>query len=405
MAIIAGNLCPAVCSLLTTISSAHGAAGVISTEEICDYLAAQQRALKESTVHFDVAHYFGRGSRVPPKGGPRPEHLVYSAICSTILHGDNYRLQKTYTATNANLRALLGADEIMTWDGAEARSVKRYPDESSAELFQIDAKPPKTHYMELYLTWQGWWVLQFPERLSYADLLHSDGVVGPELLPDERTRWRCPFQDVPITEMEIVIVAKRVKGEIELSEVELRFYKDPTKGKDDENLRVSHRVTFGTTRKDSGQLLPSTATLIQSHRRENPADEFWMVTEVALRSVERSKSITDQTFREPIGPVATVVDSRLRIAYRIGEKALNLDGRLLETHEPVHGDVGANLEWWVAHGKLAPLRDPETGRFVTEQGDPEGMQRKRGSSLWRPGVIIASVVIAFIILRSRRSSG
>lgn len=370
---------------------------VVSTQHLVESLLDQQEALDGLTLHFVERHWYGSGDRNAPNGGPLPEHRVYVAECKYVCMGRKYRLERTYTEVHDNLSSRQDDREIMIWNGAEARTIQEYRPEGDRSV-QIDLAPPFYHRMQPHLSWLGSWVLQARDRLSYQDLLQGEGVQGPELMPDGRTRWRCPFPGLPTTR--VFILAEPVDGNIELSEVEFRSYSESGFGEED--LLVLHRLAFGQVREELGPLA-HTFAFTQSHRRANPEDEFWSMTTIVLKSVEREET-TGAKFGGGLGPGTKVVDNRYRIGYRLGRDTINMDGRLVETHEPLHGEVGHNLEWWVQHGKLGPVLDPNTGAFADLDGEDESSRANR-SRLLSLGMLIGTLLLlSFILLIKKRSA-
>jgi len=90
---------------------------------------------------------------------------------------------------------------------------------------------------------------------------------------------------------------------------------------------------------------------------EDGGEDAWAYDEVRVVNVVKAQPKPD-TFRIAVGDKQTIIDNRYRIAYTQGEEHLNLDGRALLVSEPLNGDVGQKLEWWVAHGELGPVENP-----------------------------------------------
>jgi len=103
--------------------------------------------------------------------------------------------------------------------------------------------------------------------------------------------------------------------------------------------------------------LPRSARILHQHCRKNPVDGFWGASDVQLISTAKVEH-DDAAFLAPLDDNAIVGDSRLNIAYHLGSTHINIDGRLLETQEPLKGDVGAKLSWWIAHGHFIDTTPP-----------------------------------------------
>ena len=374
----------------------------ITTEDLCQALCAQQEALDGLLLRFDVEHFYGAGTAMPPPEGPRSEHFSFLSRNTALVAGAKYRLEKVYVKTTESLQGLVGDYSLYTWDGVVSRSIRRDADERIPESLLLDAAPPRSQYDDLYLSWLGWWVLQSSKRLSYCDLICYKRVTDPELMEDGRTRWVLPLLGGPATY--VLMYGRQGENGVELSEVELRAYTEPhLDHQDDSGLTVSSRIQFDPIDAESECPIATSARMVQSHRRENPSDEFWFLTRISLRSAEQIVT-TPLTFREPVGSGAAVADSRYRISYVIGSTVLNLDGRVIDTHEPLHGEVGHKLEWWVENARFSPLFDPTTKESARESPATERGDREWSGSVRHPVLLVVCIVVAAAILIMGRKS-
>lgn len=387
------------CSFVAAYS--FNTSDLIPTDEFCARLREQNSAVNGVLIQFEVEHYFGKSSNAPPPNGPLPTHFISHTANQAICLDEKFRLERVYLKAVESLIDLIGDNEIVTWNGAEARSVYYDAEEEFRDTLGIDATPPIGHYGEQYLSWLGWWVLQNPVRMSYCDLLCGNEVKGPVLMKDGRTRWIAPFPGSDRTY--VLMYGERGLQGPELAEVELRIYEQPHE--DHENLtglQAIHRIEFDPMDPKFEFPISSSATLSQSHRRSNPDDEFWSETKITLNSCEKI-NITPSTFKEEVGIGAAVSDSRYRIGYVLGDTMINLDGRILDTHEPTKGDVGHNLEWWVEHGTLSTPTDPKVVKTASVTTDIEEENKRSSQGLWPPLLLTLSLgVIAAIVVFGRR---
>ena len=156
-------------------------------------------------------------------------------------------------------------------------------------------------------------------------------------------------------------------------------------------------VRFGPIRPERGEPLASSAIITTHHLEDDPSKQLWGYTEVKLDHVERTP-LTDGAFRVQFDPAATISDARYRIAYTLGESMLNLDGRILSTAEPLHGEVGENLTWWLKNGAF--VSDAED-----QEPDSQAIRADIKPGSWNRGwtMLIITGILVLIIFVAKRS--
>jgi hypothetical protein len=335
----------------------------ISTKEMVAALERQLHALDSMSVSFATEEYSGFGAGSPGPDGVRATDFKLATTGSAIRLGPMYRIELVTTRACDGLATLVGDGAIFTSNGAQGRQVVR----RQREHVLISDPAPVFHRHELFHQWLGWNVQNFRVPATYADILGTAVVDGPTLEPDGRTRWRCvpTWSREPC--LEVVFWAES-RGEPMLVEVALVGYasgvdvrKLEWRTLDEARMSAPRPEVWGSVRFDDRRVeigdstLAAGAIVAGHHFRDRPEDEFWGWYRVELREVEPA-SIDEATFLEPIRtPDATVVDDRYRIAYDLGSTKINIDGRILRTHIPVEGDVGARLEWWIRNGSFVPV--------------------------------------------------
>ncbi len=340
-------------ALLVSLAAAAPQPMPISTAELCELLSRQREATDGLTIRFNVESHYGKGSSNPPAEhllGPKT--LTQQHTVESLRIGDCYRVNDdfVYRTVDEGVEEFTKMQKVMTWNGVECRVLMRPPETPDAGFLSISAEPASDVFAQFYMTWQGWWLVQGPERVGFIDLLQRGDVQGPELLSDGKTRWR--FGPNPISKAnEIFILARRVGDDIELAEAHFRIYSEGIVTGNDADLTTTTIFEFGPVRKDRGEALPGTCVGKSCFWMQRGSEnDFWSYARIDLTSVERAV-VNDTTFREPPGPKSGVGDQRYRIAYDQGSQYITVDGRVLKTHEPVHGDsVGHQLEWWVERG-------------------------------------------------------
>lgn len=334
---------------------------LISTEQLQDAVRVQIRSLDSMEIVLHATHHAELGTATPPAGAPGDDHFVYELSHRALKHGKKYRL--VTETIDAAIEHQIGDVAIATWDLAEARTQYiKGPNNNQRgrEGLRIDIdfvdRPMWAHFSEPYLSLLGWCVLQDPECFTFADWVAVDGVLGPELMSDGRTRWVCPVPDA-MGLTDIVILAERLNGRIQVVEASRLNYLANNEGKRSDFIVASQTVRFGQLRNFNGAILPEWATsdIIQHNSvYGDGGEDAWGHDSVRVIAVNRARVVHD-TFRVAITDKQTVIDNRYRIAYTHGERHVNLDGRALLVAEPLRGDVGQHLEYWVRIGELGPV--------------------------------------------------
>lgn len=369
-------------------------AGLISTDEMKAMLSEQLQAMDGLTLHFQQTQYTGFGATAPPVSGPAQEHFLLRTNWEAVFQSDKYRQQSRVAETGESFSGSTDRIQIMTWDGQQARIKIHDPEGPLTHSGQIDPAPTRSLFIEPHMSWQGWWIYQSTQRTSYLDLLSSDELAGPERLADGTTRWHLPYGGS--RQLMIELIARRVGDRIELAESTLRGYHE-VQWVEGDDPRVVMKIRFGPIRHERGEPLASSAIITTHHLEDEPSKQLWGYTEVKLDHVEHIAPM-DGAFRVKFDPAATISDARYRIAYTLGESMLNLDGRILSTAEPLHGEVGENLTWWL-----------KNGAFVSEAGNQESDSQavradiKPGS--WNRGwtMLIITGILVLIIFVAKRS--
>jgi len=359
---------------VASFSSVHAADGIIQTDELRKSLHEQHASLQNVQVELVQSHYVGHGTAVMPERGPQQTDLVYRTRHTATVSHERYRLETEFL--ESALVHQVGMRTVATWDGVEARTLTvdgPLAETPGKEFLKLDvdfhARPTMAHYAESYLSLLGWSVLQHPGMMSYADWLDVDGVTGPELMSDGTSRWVCPMPGSN-DRSEVVLIASRAQGRIALVRAELNIYKNGHQGDRDRVLIQPHVVKFGPLQEIDGAIIPSEITVYQQQFHSiagHDAEDVWGFDKVTVIGAKKIRNPEKSHFRIAVGINQTIIDSRYRIVYEHGKTSVNLDGRLLSVSEPLRGDVGANLEWWVEHGTLGPI-----GSHVAESNPPAG---------------------------------
>ncbi|MGH2549226.1 MAG: DUF1573 domain-containing protein, partial [Thermomicrobiales bacterium] len=126
------------------------------------------------------------------------------------------------------------------------------------------------------------------------------------------------------------------------------------------------RVTFGPAADGREGGIPTWAEHRVSQFFDDPAICGWGYTRITLQSVAHDVPV-DQLLDVSPHPQASIADERYRLGYDLGARTIFVDGRILNTHEPLHGDIGDQLEWWVEHGTWAAPEVAEVKETVAPQ--------------------------------------
>jgi hypothetical protein len=371
---------------------------IISTDEMIAHLSQQLDALDGLTLYFTQRQYSGLGASDPPEGGPGPDDFKLECEFKSVISGERYRIESQVIEQSKAFEGAGDQLQILTWNGEQARIRLYSPNGALHDSGQIDSEPTRTVFIEPHMTWQGWWVFQTMERTSYLDLMRSGTLEGPKLLDDGRTSWRAFYQDSRNLMFELI--GRRVDDRVELAEAALNAFPEES-WEEGATPLARFTIRFDPIRVEKGEPISPRAVMTTHHNQEEPADRIWGSTEVILDHVER-EPISDETFYVEFASTAAVSDARYRIAYELGDTLINVDGRLLRTHEPVHGDVGAQLASWVEQGEFVAEEDvmEELGADASDSAaTSEG-----GFGLWPYAILVVSIVVAAIILFYRRGT-
>lgn len=338
----------------------------ISTEELLAYfekVEADQENLREE---FRVTWHWAEGSAEPPKSFD-PSQFVHSQRITLLCSKERYRAELTYLDVHPNLAGMKGQVHTFTWDGREARltTLGAHSRDAKQQSGRIDNEPPR-EFSDLPINhWCGYWVHGNAYFQGYADLLRTSAVTGPRRLEEAgESLWQWRIASKVAIHGEILLTARRNEGQIVLHSSEFRVFKTAA-GLEKEDLSemfLSARIEF------LGELgvrphLLNGARYIVSRWPTDGSKPSWGLCDMQMVKAERVEP-NDDDFKVPFTDNAIIGDTRYNIAYQFGKRDLNVDGRLFETHEPLHGDVGGRLQWWIEHG--TPIAD-KGRRQVTEE--------------------------------------
>lgn len=331
----------------------------ITTDELLNYLDIIERQQENLREVFEITWHYGDGTDQIPVHFDESQ-FVYSQRVSCIYSQERFRLEIKYLDTHPNLAVMNGQFHVLTWNGEVAKltTLGAFSKDASLQGARIDNEPMREALDMPLMNWCGWWVYQFDYFQSFADLMRQCDVSGPRLLGDGKYQWRI-FTPNRALNGEILLTARRADDNlITLAEAEFRVFLD-----EDGFLRedLSKRILSGIIR-FHGEFsplvqLPRNATVIHRHWPTDDNAPFWGVADIRLIEMEETKP-NDELFEASISSTAFVGDMRYNIAYQLGERELNIDGMLYETHIPLVGDVGDRLEWWLSNAKPLSLEKP-----------------------------------------------
>ena len=330
----------------------------IRTSELCELLAHQYAAMDGVALRFTIESHYGKGSPMPPDESMLgPQTLTSRHLIETLRTGDRYRIDDDFTfrTLDEGVEEFWPGRKISTWDGLEYRTLRCNLEKPDTGVLDIRLEPAPDVFAGYFMTWQGWWLLHGPDRIGFVELMGRDDLHEPELLSDGRTRW-----NVGPMAPDIVILARRVPDGIELDEAHFRWYRNNEAAtRDDADLTTTMIFDFGPLRKNDIATLPSSCTVrVGNWKGRGPEHDSWGFARIDL--IELNTPNADaSSFCEPPRPESSIIDQRYRIAYDQGSNTINVDGRILKTHQEVRGDaVGDELEFWVQRGQWVDTIEP-----------------------------------------------
>jgi hypothetical protein len=365
-------------SLLLISAGAPNAApprsSLITSEELTGHLADRERAQEGLELELTARSHSGEGT-LPNPLVLSPSDFVFEQRIVSVVSRQRYRIECTFSETNENVEGLRGQVITHTWNGQEARltAVGTHRDRPTQQTARIANEPPRDVTDLPHLNFCGWWVFAGPPLFGLTDLFERPGPIGPgfndearrynalieairhepggaapRLCDDGTTEWIIPSPFLMHTDW--VIRAVRRDGAIAVESIRQRCFasEEAFSTRDEARMFVQIAVTFDL---DSPMLagLPTRARQVTQGWPISTAP-YWGVTTLELRRADKFEETLD-AFLEPMTADAIVGDERYNIAYHLGRTELNVDGRLLETHVAMFGDVGARLAWWIEHGR------------------------------------------------------
>lgn len=329
-----------------SVEARSQSAALIETGEMVQYLQEIEKLQQDVELEFDIAWHYGKGKFHPPSK-LEPSHFIQRQKITSVLSNERYRIGIKWTETSAATAPMQNQEQVLTWDGQEARSavLGSDPEHPTRQGVRIDSQPTQDVKLAGHMDWCGWWVLEGPYFRGYADLLSSAKDIAPVLTDGGITEWRFPSKDWAFAEL--IVRAERRDGKPVIRSVEQRIYRN----QEAYDQRDEERVAISIGTKFEGEVLdnlpiPCEARLTKSHRPIAPHEPFWGVVEIRLQNTRKFEPRVE-SFKEPVANDAAVADMRYNIAYHLGTKLLNVDGALYESEIPLEGDVGSNLKWWL----------------------------------------------------------
>ncbi len=271
----------------------------LSTADMRAYLQQRQAAIEGRALRFTETRYT---KKAPPEQAHAEGHK-YEATWLSVRAGRSYRLERAVRSVRRDSPMVRESPVVMTWDGTEARSKADRPDGWRGFGGVINATPPFCHYVNLVLTWQGWWIFQQEEQSSFADWLPR--LTAGELSADGDTIWRAAVPKR--TDAEIRIAARRVDGEIRLTWAEFNAFQSNELQR---RLVARCRIEFGPPSAQLGNFLSASAAIHVNHYTAEW--ESWQLTCIELVSVDAC-AIDDATFRVGFEPGTRVHDRRINV--------------------------------------------------------------------------------------------
>jgi hypothetical protein len=351
----------------------------ISTNELLDALDSVQARLQRWRVTIDLESWSQRcndphhaGLFLPSKDATQAEAVLNNRV-AVVRDRDRYWIaQDTLKSAGAqadgaafnfgDTRAVLAFDGMNYIASMKtAAGEEHYLISLGAEDHRVSTGP-----LDLY----GWWVFG-QTREGYADHLRTaDGEPRSTTRADGTTEWSFFLRDSQRHTVIHLRANRGNSGEILLTYACMSVYRTPDNSTDD-NLRLRYSVEFSDHRESPalGVVIPHAAQCTWIFSSDTPTNHYWTVNRLHVVSIEPEAELAS-LFHPLPSPIAQVGDSRYRLGYKLGDDVINVDGRRLRTHEPLHGDVGERLEWWIEHGEFSPVWDEEAQRFISEASSP-----------------------------------
>jgi len=366
----------------------------ISTDDVVEHLRARELAPQGRSLTFKVTRYQRDGQDTLPDHPESEEFLTSIDRFRCLYDSGSYRIDHTmdWPVDGDFSKYRL----VYTWDGSEAHTTGY--DRLSSEMVSIrvaDA-PPREHYMYEYSAA----ILQTPMQLPFGECLSvylaENLHAGPMDAGHGSMRWVVWPPSLPQREIEVTVSSR--DSTPSLTSVIARVFDRP---REDSARKIIATSILEITQMDTGELVPKRATFtVLRHRGDGKS---WSRSVIEL--IEDGP-IDVALLTHPLAESGVeVADERYRIAYAVGDRILNLDGRALITHEPLAGDVGSELEYWVSNGRFAerPAADMQGVplQWTGESGPTTGAGQFPSKIRYATGAVIA-LIAGLLIWRCRR---
>lgn len=336
-----GIWCPEVCAIAYMCALGMEVAAnpqELTARDVLGALERSRQTIGRRQLEFEIVEYYAKGADRPLSLKPPASQALYRQDATLLIDGERYRATATFVETSDQMAAALGQTEVRTWDGTQARSLTSTTEgvvSGGIANFRTASYQKLPHFSWFGIPIDG-------ELTTFVELLGMEAMKGPLPIDGGDVEWRGTFFDHTVT-----LRAGMADDQVYVKSVLLRYFVPA----EPDRLLVAYEIYFDPPDPHIG--LARSVSVVKRHPRQNPADSFWFLLKMQVTDA-RPVQIGHDTFRPQFATDTTVQDGRYVIAYTVGGQDLNLDGRLLSTHEPLHGDVGANLEWWIEHGELMP---------------------------------------------------
>ncbi len=302
--------------------------------------ALRTSALQVRTVAFEVAEY-------QAVQGPAPHRLdKYGYAVRTewdaLIDGARFKVSRYFA--DDNLSDLQGVKNTFVFDGVTSKGHSINPHSKDGTPVQggISLEYPPVLMTHHFLAWLNLGI----------NGMGSDGIdslmrqAGDDSVTGSGENWLVQFQDPFDPHFHWDIQGTQLRT----TRIVRTFRETPS-----ESIRFTETFTFDDWREVDGVEIPFHCQVITHYPRGmdgkgTEADSIWGATDMRMIEIGPKIEPTRDTFDIVYDEGTAIHDERYRITYTLGGNRLMIDNRPFMTNEPLTGDVGANLEYWLTQG-------------------------------------------------------
>jgi len=348
-------------ALLEVILSFTALAGTTDSATVAANLDARTTVLQSRDVRFDITEYSSKHG-TPPEDLERVTPTI-RAEWVALFEGQKYLVGRRFTEASEKTRRLLETRNTFVFDGVTAKALSIVPDTRDPVQGGISSVPNTLFQRHHAILWLNFGCAGIGSDGLDEMLGHVHGVQ----VENHGAGTSIHLRDPLMSQFEWDFFCTEWDSRVRVGSIVRSFRENPTNP-----IRFTETFAFDDWRDVDGVEIPFHCQVITHYPRGmegtgTEADSIWGATDMRMIEVGPKIEPTPEMFDLTFEDGTAIHDERYRITYTLGGTRLMIDGRPFITTEPLTGEVGENLEYWLTKGEFEQVVNVSTLQSPSRQ--------------------------------------